>query len=771
MPASDPEALRESLSGEPLWRALEAAAQETAGRPLDRLRCLRALVATAEAPAPDRARWAADLSSQLEDLDRLEEAADAAGRAVEAARSAGDVGLEARLLNRAGTLHHARGRHAEALAAYERSLALKDAQGDGRGAWNTVVNLATLRREMGEPSAALEAARRAGQLAGTDARKLAQSLALAAHAALEAGRPVDSLAPAREAFRALADVEGEALLLLDHAVVHARRGDARSARALLDQIPAHGVSRPLATRAQALRERLQPSGGRALLDRLLELNRALLARRDGAALLRDIVDAAVDLLAAERGFCILAAADGFDVAAARHVNRETIDRPQFKISRTIADRVARLGEPLRTEHAMQDPALQNLRSVAELHIKSICCAPLRAAGRVIGALYVDHRERAGAFGPEDLDTLQALADHAAVALTHARLEEETARQQKALEQLNAALRSANRALHQRVETQTRLLERAESARTGRDRYDQLIGRSAAMQDVYKLLDRLESSQETVLITGESGTGKELLARAIHHRSPRQGKPFVSINCGALAETLLESELFGHVKGAFTGAAADRAGVFEQAEGGTLFLDEIGEVSPDTQKRLLRVLQEREIRRVGDNRDRKVNVRVVAATNRDLAEAVEEKSFREDLYYRLNVLRIHLPPLRERKDDVPLLVAHFLDRIAAERGGPAPRIGDACMTALAGHGWPGNVRQLENAVRRIVALGEDALALEEAPATAATAAAPDLRPLEEVELDHIKRVLTATGGNVTEAARILGIGSATLWRRLKKHDLR
>jgi DNA-binding NtrC family response regulator len=237
--------------------------------------------------------------------------------------------------------------------------------------------------------------------------------------------------------------------------------------------------------------------------------------------------------------------------------------------------------------------------------------------------------------------------------------------------------------------------------------DTIVGRSAPMREVYKMIGRVALSDAIVLITGESGTGKELVAQALHKNSPRHDRPFVAVNCAALAETLLESELFGHEKGAFTGALAQRKGRFEQANKGTLFLDEIGEISPTTQKKLLRVLQERTFERVGGNLPIQVDVRVVTATNRDLLHDVRNGTFREDLYYRLNVINIHMPPLRDRRDDIPLLVNHFLVRHMPP-GGDAPQMTDAAMQLLEAYHWPGNVRQLENTIERAVVLAQGGL---------------------------------------------------------------
>lgn len=271
---------------------------------------------------------------------------------------------------------------------------------------------------------------------------------------------------------------------------------------------------------------------------------------------------------------------------------------------------------------------------------------------------------------------------------------------------DAVLHVVARALeYRRLTRRVRSLEQQVGSRDPRDI---LIGRSAAMQEVYKLIGRVAGSDTTLLITGESGTGKELVAQVAHQVSERRDGPFIVVNCAALPETLLESELFGHEKGAFTGATAQRKGRFELAARGTIFLDEIGEMSPSTQKKLLRVLQNRTFERVGGNVTVKANVRVIAATNRDLLLEVEQGRFREDLYYRLNVIAIHMPPLRDRRDDIPLLVQHFLSRKTGGRSSHRPRITEEAMERLLSYDWPGNVRQLENSIERAVVLSQGQL---------------------------------------------------------------
>jgi two-component system, NtrC family, response regulator AtoC len=352
-------------------------------------------------------------------------------------------------------------------------------------------------------------------------------------------------------------------------------------------------------------------------------------------------------------------------------------------------------------------------------------------------------------------------------------------------------------------------------------FNQITGSSVKMQDVFKMIERVADTESTVLILGESGTGKELVAKALHFNSRRKTNPFVPINCSALPENLLESELFGHRKGAFTGALNDKKGLFEEADGGTILLDEIGTMPPTLQSRLLRVLQEKEIRRVGDNTSIQVNVRVLAATNEELEERIKQGEFREDLYYRLNVIPIHLPPLRERRDDIPLLVAHFLKDKIHPRTGKLFQVSKVCMDAMSLHAWPGNVRELQNVVERACALSEshvirrqdmpatiadlvteddgdvetgfiekaaeneveaNIFPLERTPDTGIQASGPDqvsvttngpLKPLKnylrEQEIGYLNRVMTHTGGDKEEAATILEVSLATLYRKLSEED--
>jgi two-component system, NtrC family, response regulator AtoC len=336
--------------------------------------------------------------------------------------------------------------------------------------------------------------------------------------------------------------------------------------------------------------------------------------------------------------------------------------------------------------------------------------------------------------------------------------------QKAMEQRR--LRSENAYLRQQLEE--------------RHQFGGLLGKSRAMEKLFHLLETVARSNSTILITGETGTGKEVVARAIHHNSPRKSQRFVALNCSAIPETLLEAELFGHVRGAFTGATGARQGRFEQAHNGTLFLDEVGTMSTALQMKLLRALQEREFERVGDNQTIKVDVRVIAATNSDLGRMVAEGTFREDLYYRLNVIPIHLPPLRDRRDDIPLLAKHFLEKFAP---GTSIQIAQGAMRVLMAYSWPGNVRQLENAIERAVTLSGGRTEIDVADLPPEIQDIPEAMAtpfvefpedgldlpayLSSIERDLIRRSLQRTGGNRNKAAELLRIKRTTLVEKLKR----
>jgi serine/threonine-protein kinase PknK len=392
--------------------------------------------------------------------------------------------------------------------------------------------------------------------------------------------------------------------------------------------------------------------------------------------------------------------------------------------------------------------------VQALGLRSVLCVPMLSRDRLVGLIYLDAPSEAGRFGPREEELTAALAALISQPLYNAR----------------------------RFETQTRLVEAQRHQRPGSTR--PWIGQSPAFRALEELIQRVASGTHPVLIQGESGTGKELVAREVHEHSQRSGGPFVAENMGAIHANLLEAEVFGHAKGAFTGADTARPGLFQLASGGTLLLDEVGEMSASLQTKLLRVLQEGEVRPVGSSSSIKVDVRVIAATNRDLQAMVREGSFREDLYYRLNVIRIRVPPLRERAGDLPLLLAHFAARAAADLGRPAPELTPELLDRLARHPWQGNVRELEGFATRLVLEGPTAepdraqggvVSARDQPVRVDVAVEGDPLPLREAraifDRAYLSLVLARCEGNVTATAKILGLSRTYVSELLTRFQLR
>jgi Nif-specific regulatory protein len=495
---------------------------------------------------------------------------------------------------------------------------------------------------------------------------------------------------------------------------------------------------------------LSTSSSSRKLVALYDMIRALNSQHDPDHLLTAILDMALDVVGAERGMILLRDAGAeFNVHLARNLEQATIlDASAF--SRRVLKQ-AGSGKAVLAVDAVSDERLRELKSVSMYGIHSVLCVPLRSRGSVVGAVYLDSRETGALFSEEDLEFLEAFAAHAALALQNAQA-------------------------HRRLEREN---DRLRETAVSRAHFGNIVGDSTAMRQVFDLIRKVQPSELPVLIQGDSGTGKELVARAIHFNGPRSEQAFVTENCAALPESLLQSELFGHVKGAFTGAERDRVGLFEQADGGTLFMDEVGDMSPGMQAQLLRVLQEGEVRRVGGDRPIKVDVRVIAATNRDLQEEVRAGRFREDLLYRLEVLLIRLPALRDRDGDVALLIDHMLERISDDRGRPKPEIDVDLLELLESYSWPGNVRQLENVVQRLCLIAGDlplttaSLALDPGLdgmlRTPLLDSAPALS-LEVSERERIAQALDAARGNRSGAARMLGISRATIYRKIKEHGL-
>ncbi len=519
---------------------------------------------------------------------------------------------------------------------------------------------------------------------------------------------------------------------------------------------------------------------RERLTAILTVNRALASARDEAGVLRLFLDEAIRLFGAERGFVVMreeGQPDGlpFTVRAARSLDQETVQRPERKLSMTVLHRALGLGdgaaEPVFSEDALSEDLGGN-QSIADLNLRSVLCTPLGVGGDQppLGAIYLDHRFQKGAFAPDDLPWFQAFADQAGITLhLHGLLADNREFARRVLDK--------NLALQVTVAEQAQELGRQPGLSRSelKHPFRLLLGESTALLTALRLLDRVVDTDLPVLIEGESGTGKELVARSLHEESFRRTGRLVAVNVAAVTQGLLESELFGHVKGAFTDASSDRRGLLAEADGGTLFLDEVTEMPLDVQVKLLRFLEDRTVRPVGGEQERRVDIRLVAATNRDPEAAVQDGSLREDLYYRLAVVRVRMPALRERVDDIPALASRFFamargDRLGVEaRGGSAPGLPDELMAALSRRPWPGNVRELRNEVRRLDALAGDGVpgVADLSPRSAAAEERTATRSfnLAESEQETIRAALVAAGGNKAEAARLLGISRRTLYNKL------
>jgi transcriptional regulator with GAF, ATPase, and Fis domain len=518
------------------------------------------------------------------------------------------------------------------------------------------------------------------------------------------------------------------------------------------------------------------------LRRLIRINKRLNSELRLHRVLETIVDTVIELTDAERGFLLLKDAGGeLQVKVARNIEQSSLDTPELALSRSIAKQAADRGEPVITVDAAGDDRFRQALSVTDLHLRSVLAVPLAVKGNVVGTIYVDHRLRKGVFDDEDVALVLDFAEQGAIAIENARLLAELRRRERQVDGLNKRLERDLQARHEELSDVRQELKESREAAALRYDYRQIVGRTPRMLELFRLLDRVTDTSLPVVIQGESGTGKELVARAIHFNGPRRERPFVSENCAAIPETLLESTLFGYVRGAFTGADRDTRGLFAVADGGTLFLDEVGEMSPAMQGKLLRVLQEGEFRRVGGERPQKVDVRIVVATNKDLQRMVAEGKFRQDLFFRLSVVRLTLPPLRERREDIPLLVEAFLQHFARAASGPAKGVDPAALARLVGYRWPGNVRELENEIQRAAAFAGARISVDDlSPHVAAGAEGatsddgPDsllLKPrIERLERSHIREALTQHGGNQTRAADALGLSRFGLQKKLRRYGI-
>lgn len=480
---------------------------------------------------------------------------------------------------------------------------------------------------------------------------------------------------------------------------------------------------------------------------LVDFSRALNAVDGVAALEQKVLEAVLEVSPAERTALVRKEdeSDGFANVVGRY--RERSEEKAIPVSKTILTRVLKENVAVVSNDIEGDEGLRDAESLVTARVRSVLAVPLEVQGRVLGAIYLDANAAGVRFDADLLELLTALGNIAALALENARQLEWLGGEKERLEQeLNI-------------------------------KHD-MVGESEALAGVKQFIGRAAPQESTVLIWGESGTGKELVARAIYQNSARSNKPFVAINCAAITDTLLESELFGHEKGAFTSAVSMKKGKLEMAEGGTVFLDEIGELAPGVQAKLLRVLQEHEFERVGGVKTIPLDVRVIAATNRDLKEAAENKEFRLDLYYRLNVVSVKMPALRERRKDVPILANFFVNRFADKMKRSVKGISAEARACLMAYDWPGNVRELENAIERAVVLGSSEMILpEDLPESIVEHAGPDGRTatalhdgIRDAKRTLIERAIEQAGGNYTEAAKLLGVHANHLFRLIKTLDM-
>ena len=483
------------------------------------------------------------------------------------------------------------------------------------------------------------------------------------------------------------------------------------------------------------------------LNALLKISTLLSPILESSELQRLLLDVVLDTIPAERGAILLVRGNSEELIASYGTDKKSRREQPIRISRSVVEKVLREGAAILSIETKDDKLLRDAESLVAAQVCSLLCVPLVIRGRVAGVIYLDTSNPAIAFDEDHLQLLTAVGSIAAVAIENV--------------QHLQWLEGENQRLHQEINLE-----------------HNMIGESPRMREVFRFIEKIAPADATVLVRGESGTGKELVAHAIHANSDRSTKSFVAINCAVLSETLLESELFGYEKGAFTGAVAQKRGRLEVADGGTLFLDEVGELTPATQAKLLRVLQERQFERLGSTRTISVDVRIIAATNRNLEEAIKAGTFRQDLYYRLNVISLTLPPLRERREDIALLAYYFVAKYSKKCKRLVSGISPETRNCLLAYDWPGNVRELENAIERAVVLGNsEVLMPDDLPESLlATSPAPQNLPnyheaVNEMKKKFILQAIEQANGNYTAAAKLLGIHSTNLHRLIRTLGLR
>ncbi|MFT7624111.1 MAG: transcriptional regulator with GAF, ATPase, and Fis domain [Myxococcota bacterium] len=478
------------------------------------------------------------------------------------------------------------------------------------------------------------------------------------------------------------------------------------------------------------------------MEKLEAFSEKLSGIDDIEPLLNAFMDDIIELSRADKGFLILLDGETPVVRVARNLDQKTLEANEVAFSDSIVQKVLMSKRPIIVSDALHDREFSGSTSIINLRLCSVMSAPLLTRGNLLGLIYVGNDNIVNLFRPYQLDTLRVFASQAALIINNALLVNDLTLERDRLEKDLADLH-----------------------------YGEIIGSCDSMRAIYSKVDKLAATDISVLITGETGTGKELIAKEIHKRSNRAKGTFITLNCGAIPENLLESELFGHVRGSFTGAIATQIGKFEAADGGTLFLDELGEMPASLQVKLLRAIQERQIVRVGETRTREVDIRILAATNKDLAREVKEGNFREDLFYRLNVVNLHLPPLRDRGDDVVVIANYLLKRYAKEFKSKVKGFAADATRQIKRYEWPGNIRELENRIKKSIVFTDGALIRSESmdfEGDEFKTVLPLADAKEAFQKDYIDEVLRLNAGNRTKSARDLDVDPRTIFRHLEKY---
>ncbi len=753
-----------------------------------------------------QAQTEVNLADLLSGVGEQAEAVKTATKAIERCRIIGQERLEVRAsmitgvaMLRADAIRQAESRLMEARRRFA-------ALADNVGMVTTDIHLAELKLRQGKPATALRIAKKTAALAEKLDRRgdHGRALVLVARAmAKQENTLEDAIALMREAER---HIEEESLpdelwrLRYHLACILKQAGNEDEAAevmiaartsldAILEKVPAQyrdsfiawGEGAGLMLETPTPPSPDQPHREMRDLTRLIEINRELTREHDPKRLLPLIMKVAVDLTDAERGMIVMPREKKLEPVFSHQIS----DALDVRFSRSVAEKVIDEGRSILAIDAMGDKRFSQFVSVHTMKLRSILAVPLQIRNRIVGVIYLDSRLRAGVFSDSDLGLLEAFSAQAAISLETSRLISENAKRCTDLQRANEEIQKLSNQLEKKLERNEATLRRVGALlqKTQKDEATRLkecgiVGRSPAMQEIMRIVDRIALTDAPVYLFGASGTGKELVAKAIHATSERSAHPFVPVNCGALPSKLLASELFGHAKGAFTGAIGDRPGLFRLADKGTLLLDEVADMDASMQAHLLRVLQDGTFRPVGGNEEISVDVRILSASNRDLEKEVQDGRFREDLFYRLNVVRIDIPPLTGRKEDIPLLVDYFADHHAIN---DKPTFSESAMDSLINSDWPGNVRELENEVLRALTMATTGKPIGKKdlsprlrgaiPSHVRTEGGSLKQRTDSFERAIIQKVLEECDGNASRAAEKLGISRAGLYKKLDKHGIR